>query len=284
VGGEKRTSAGPREPALSPSARGDSLRRLVSWVELQRDGTRLACCDYGGEGPAVLFLHGAAGHAGDWAATAAGVVGDHRVLALDQRGHGRSERRPDDVSREAYVADVAHVIDELDLAPVVLVGQSMGANTAFLAAAAYPERVSALVVVEASPDGPAPELRRRIQQWLDRWPIPFPSLQQTLRFSLSRSLKPDTWIAGNGPGVDSKVMIASIADLAARDYWAQWETIGCPTLIVRGEHGSFSAEHAEHLARALAHGEHATIPNAGHDLHRENPGEWLLTLQRFLAR
>ena len=271
-------------------ARRGSFEWLVAWLELQRDGTRLACCDYGGEGPAVLLLHGLAGHAGDWASTAAGLVGDHRVLALDQRGHGRSERHPRDVSREAYVADAAYVIDELDLAPVILVGHSLGANTAFLTAAAHPQRVAALVVGEASPDGPTPELRRKLQRWLDRWPIPFPSLEQTLRFFLSRARDPHAWIGaherrghGPGPALDSRVIVASIVDVAARDYWAQWANIGCPTLIVRGERGSFTAEHVEHLARVLAHGESATIPNAGHDLHLENNGAWLLTLQRFLA-
>jgi pimeloyl-ACP methyl ester carboxylesterase len=110
----------------------------------------------------VLLLHGLAGHAGEWVDTAAALTDCGQVVALDQRGHGRSETHPGDVSRDAFVADVAFVIDALELAPVVLVGQSMGANTAFLTAAAYPERVAGLVVAEASPDGPAPDLREHI--------------------------------------------------------------------------------------------------------------------------
>jgi pimeloyl-ACP methyl ester carboxylesterase len=77
-------------------------------------------------------------------------------------------------------------------------------------------------------------------------------------------------------------MVDCIADLAARDYWAQWHAIRCSTLIVRGEHGNLPAEHAEQLARALPDGRTVTISNAGHDLHLENTVEWVLALKRFL--
>ena len=86
--------------------------------------------------------------------------GDFRVIALDQRGHGRSEREPTDLSRPAFVGDVVAVVEQLSLAPVVLIGQSMGGNTAFLAAAAHPGLVESLVVIEASPDGPDPRTSR----------------------------------------------------------------------------------------------------------------------------
>lgn len=77
-------------------------------------------------------------------------------------------------------------------------------------------------------------------------------------------------------------MVDCIADLAARDYWAQWRRIRSPTLIVRGEHGNLSAEHVEQLATALAAAQTATIPDAGHDLHRQNPREWTRTLRQFV--
>lgn len=261
----------------------------MSWVELRREGIRLACCEFGGEGPAVVFLHGLAGHAGEWSDAAAALVADYRVVAIDQRGHGRSERRPRNVSREALVADVALVIKELELAPVVLVGQSMGGNTAFLAAAAYPEQIATLVVIEASPDGPAPELAKHIQPWLDRWPIPFRSPERAAEFFVSEGLKPGAWVAGlerrhDGlrPAFDKAVMVDCIADLAARDYWTQWQTIRCPTLIVRGERGNFPPEHVQRAADAIPSAQIAMIPHSGHDVHLDNPRELVRTLQQFL--
>ncbi|MEV5149699.1 alpha/beta fold hydrolase, partial [Streptomyces sp. NPDC052727] len=71
-----------------------------------RDGVRLACRDWGGSGSPIVLLHGLAGHAGEWDVLAQRLSSRYRVVAVDQRGHGASERHPRDVSRAAYVADV----------------------------------------------------------------------------------------------------------------------------------------------------------------------------------
>ena len=100
-----------------------------------RGDVRLAGLDFGGEGPAAVLLHGLAGYAGEWAATARWLTGRCRVVALDARGHGRSERRPADVSRAAHVGDGAFAIESLGLGPAIVVGQSLGGQTALLLAA-----------------------------------------------------------------------------------------------------------------------------------------------------
>ena len=104
----------------------------MRWIPVTGRDARLEALDFGGEGPSVLLLHGLAGTAREWEETAAWLSETHRVVALDQRGHGRSERRPADVSREAFVADAVAAIEELALAPAVLIGQSLGGHTAFL--------------------------------------------------------------------------------------------------------------------------------------------------------
>lgn len=146
----------------------------MTWSEhtVTRDGVRLVCRDWGGPGQPVVLLHGLAGHAGEWDRTAQRLSPRHRVIALDQRGHGASERHPQDVSRDAYVADVIAVLDQLALRRPVLVGQSLGGHTAMLTAAAHPERVRALVLVEAGPGGPNPNVPADIGSWLDSWPTP----------------------------------------------------------------------------------------------------------------
>lgn len=111
-----------------------------------RAGTPLSCVDGGGAGPPVVLLHGLAGHCGEWDRIAERLHPRFRVIALDQRGHGRSERHPDDVSRAAHVADVVAVLDQLRLPDAVLVGQSLGGHTAMLTTATHPERVRALIL------------------------------------------------------------------------------------------------------------------------------------------
>lgn len=260
------------------------------WRELERGGVRLAYREFGGSGPSLLTLHGLAGHSGEWSSLAA-ILGDRfRVIGLDQRGHGRSERAPADVSRGAYVADVAAVIEEVSLGPVVLVGQSMGGNTAFLVAAAFPDLVRALVVIEASPDGPTPELPGHIRQWLDGWPVPFPDDRAAHEFFSSQGLSPVAWTEGLErreddlwPAFRNDVLVACMSDLASRDYWKEWRQIQCPTLVISGERGNLPAEHAAELAQAIPQGQSTAIRNAGHDAHLDAPEQLGVEIRRFLG-
>ena len=87
----------------------------------------------------------------------------YRVLLVDQRGHGASTRLPNDLSRDAFVGDVVAVLEELvPRQRAVLVGQSMGAHTAFLVAVARPWLVMLEGHVKGSGDREA-LIRRRSQ-------------------------------------------------------------------------------------------------------------------------
>jgi pimeloyl-ACP methyl ester carboxylesterase len=274
--------------ALAAASRVSS--QMPAWIELERDGVRLACCDYGGTGPAALLLHGLAGFAGEWAGTARWLTAARRVLALDQRGHGRGERRPADTSRSAFVADAAFAIEQLDLAPVALVGHSMGGNTAFLTCAEHPHLVERLVVAEASPDGPVTELPARIAGWLETWPVPFASRRSALDFFDAAGLAAHTWAAsleerddGLWPRFERDVMVACIADLARRDYWREWRTVYKPTLVLIGEYGALPLAHALAMSDALAAGRAEEIAGAGHDVHLDAPASWRKALEPFLS-
>ena len=86
-----------------------------------------------------------------------------------------------DVSREAFVADAVAAIEELALAPAVLIGQSLGGHTAFLVAAARPDLVRGLVIAEASPVEAKPGQPEEIRKLLSAWPM-FPSRDAAQEF------------------------------------------------------------------------------------------------------
>lgn len=74
------------------------------------------------------------------------------VIMYDLRGHGRSERPVTGYQLERFVADLAGLLDELDVrSPVHLVGNSFGGTVAFGFAAAHPERVRSLAMIEGEP-------------------------------------------------------------------------------------------------------------------------------------
>ncbi|ADB50407.1 alpha/beta fold hydrolase [Conexibacter woesei] len=259
------------------------------WWSFDRGGAEIACRDFGGDGPPVLLLHGLAGHAEEWAQTAGWLTARHRVLALDARGHGRSERRPADISPAAHVADVAGAIGRLGAGPVVLVGQSLGGLTALLAAAEHPRLVRGLVVADASPQERSAEVVDSVGRALGDWPVPFASRADAVAFFDGPSLAADAWADGlerraDGlrPRFDADVATAILRAAVSRPHWDAWERIRCPTLVVRAEAGTLPAAEAEAMRTRLPHAQLVELPGAAHDLHLDRPEEWRHVLTAFL--
>lgn len=263
---------------------------MTSCRFLDRGGVLLAYLDFGGHGSPVVLLHGLAGHAGEWSETAGWLVDNHRVVAIDARGHGRSEREPDDVSRTAHVQDVAFVIEELGLDPVVLVGQSPGGITALLLAAKRPDLVRGLVLVEAGPEAGNETEVAEVAQSPASWPVPFPTREAAVEYFDGPSLSADTWVAGleereGGwwPAFDLEVMARTLRQAVLRSYWDRWDEITCPTLVVSAGRGTLHREEVGRMSDRMPKAETDTITDARHDLHLDQPGEWRRVLTGFLS-
>jgi pimeloyl-ACP methyl ester carboxylesterase len=103
--------------------------------------------------PTVVFLHGLVmDNLSSFYYTLANPVAaaGADVVMYDLRGHGRSERTPTGYAVTDSVADLAALLDALDLAgPVHLVGNSYGGTVALAFAVAHPDRVASLVLIEA---------------------------------------------------------------------------------------------------------------------------------------
>lgn len=103
-----------------------------------------------GSGPPVLLLHGWACDSHDWSFQIPFLLSrNFTVIALDQRGHGRSST-PDDITSyklRAFADDAVALLQHLNVGPVILVGHSMGSVIVSIIAAENPEAVKALVLV-----------------------------------------------------------------------------------------------------------------------------------------
>lgn len=255
-------------------------------LRLERNDVSLSAVDFGGGGPPVVLLHGLAGYAAEWTETASWLCRGHRVLAPDQRGHGFSTRLPESVAPGTFVEDVVAWLDALELERASMVGQSFGGLTAFLTAAEHPTRVYRLVVAEASPD-PDPDAESQVRNWLESWPLPFPSRDAAVRFFGGDSLWARAWTDGleeqeDGlwPRFDVPTVLKAIREVGSGS-WEAWSSIRCPTLIVRGERG-LPADEAVAMAERLQSAVLETIPGARHDVHLERPDEWRRIVEPFL--
>lgn len=237
----------------------------------------------------VVLLHGLAGHMGEWDDLTARLLADgHRVVRYDARGHGASTRTPADMTRSAAVSDAAALITHLSLPPATLLDQSLGGVTALLTAATHPPLVRSLILLEAGPAGRNAGLPEQIGEWLDSWPTPFPSHHEATTF-LGHTAWADglDWRTDGGHArVDRATMIAAATDLATEGYWTEWAKVTCPTLLVRGERGTMPATEPTDMLAGHPAGNRdthlAVVPNAGHDVHLDQPQALHETVAPFL--
>ncbi|MBM2617506.1 alpha/beta hydrolase [Actinoplanes sp. LDG1-06] len=229
----------------------------------------------------VVILHGLAGSANEMAPLAARLTeAGYRVVVPDQRGHGHSPRHPSDVSRAAYVADVLALLDE----PAFLVGQSMGAHTAMLAAAQEPSLVRGLVMIEGGVGGSTDDYPERLRAYFASWPVPFADEAAARAFLGDRPIT-EAWVAdlerrpdGLWPRFDPDVMKAAIAGVAATARWREWQSLAVPVLQILGEHGSIPPDEVEKMAA-----DRVVVPGVGHDVHLEAPDVTARLILDFLA-
>lgn len=90
------------------------------------DGTRFAYVDVG-QGTPLVLLHGWSSSLRWFSRNLAGLAADHRVVALDFRGHGSSEKTPSGHTMEQYARDVHDFIAGVGATDCILAGWSMGA-------------------------------------------------------------------------------------------------------------------------------------------------------------
>ena len=152
-----------------------------------------------------------------------------------------------DLSRDAYVADSIAVLDELQIGPATVIGQSMGGVHALLLAARRPDLVGS-------------------------WPPRFTSLAEVRVFFGGNSPFAEAMLEvleerpeGYVPQFSIESMLRAVAPLAAQDYWAEWDQIRCRTLVVGGALSSMRHEELREMASRIPQGQYTSIRDAaGH--------------------
>lgn len=252
-------------------------------------GLRLAWLDGGPDGGTpVLALHGHFGRARCFAPLAARLAPGYRVIALEQRGHGHSDRGA--LEPDEYVEDAAAFLRGLGLGPVFVLGHSMGGVVAFRLAARYPGLVRALVVEEGGAYNRPPEVPHPVLD-VRGWPRRAATLGELRRAIEARGVpdagyflesaveRPDGW----GLLFDLDDMVASQEALIG-DWWADWLGSSCPALLVHGRE-SFVLPTA--MAREMAARRPGTVlrefPGCGHWVHDDDPDGFAAAVREFLA-
>ncbi|NUR72320.1 MAG: alpha/beta hydrolase [Hamadaea sp.] len=222
--------------------------------ELTANGVRLSFLEEGDAGePVVLLLHGLPSDATTWEHTMSGLAPTHHAYALDQRGQGRSDW-PGEYSFELMRDDVLGFADGLGLREVTLVGHSAGGTVACLVAQERPSWLARLVVEDSPPPRPG------------AFVIPVPD-------------RPEHELDYDWPVMPSLLRQLNEPDPA---WWERLAEIAVPTLLISG--GATSPLPVGLAAEAVARIPDAKLVTieAGHQVHRVRPEEFLAELRAFL--
>lgn len=104
-----------------------------------------------GSGPAIVLLHGTSANHAVWEPVAEALAASATVIALDQRGHGRSDKPARGYTGPDFASDVVTVLDALGIERAIVGGHSLGGRNAWLTGALHPDRVNAVVSVDYTP-------------------------------------------------------------------------------------------------------------------------------------
>jgi pimeloyl-ACP methyl ester carboxylesterase len=272
--------------------------------EISTNGTTLHV-RIGGQGPAVVMLHGF-GDTGDmWAPVAAALMRSHRVLVPDLRGMGLSGHPDSGYTKKNQAVDIAGVMDALRIEKADLVTHDIGNMVGYALAAQYPNRITKWVVIDAPLPGIAnweevkqspllwhfnfrgPDEERlvagRERIYLDRFydelsADPKKIDEATRQHYAALYARPhamhdafEQFGAFNQDAIDNKALLARGGKLSM------------PVLAV-GAEKSFGTAEADTLRFVATNVTMGIVPGSGHWIMDENPGATTALIVNFLSK
>lgn len=239
-----------------------------------------------GKGPPVLLIHGVGLNADAWEPQIVTLSGRHRVIAIDMPGHGESDLLPDGAGLADYVAAVAGLVDAVGVSPLPVVGHSMGAMIALGLALDHPEKVTALVALNAVYCRD-PVARAAVEHRADQLTTGVVAVEAPIL----------RWYPDNPGGYLAQVTAAWLHAVNPAGYAAAYRifassdhvhegrlgTLACRALFMTGvsDPNSTPAMSAQ-MAREAPFGRTLAVPGARHMMHLTHPAETSNAISAFI--
>lgn len=228
--------------------------------------------------PAAVVLHGVLQSGEGMANLAAHLARRGPVLVPDLRGRGGSDQPEDGYDPATMAADVAALIEHLELDRPVVIGRLHGGVVAYTLAATRPDLVRGLVIGDAAPEVSPARAERAIGA-IRALPQQFPSLDDAIGFyerglglspARARHDIPSDLVESPDGSFrwrhNLQVAAAIEAAAAPRSDWEILRRVTCPVLLLRGQRGEVSPDLAERVREAIPGGQVQTILGARHDV------------------
>jgi pimeloyl-ACP methyl ester carboxylesterase len=264
------------------------------------------------DAPPLVLVHGGRDHCRNWDWVAERLRRDWHILAPDLRGHGDSQWLTGaNYGMIDYVYDLAQLVHQKKLAPVTIIGHSLGGAISLAYAGNYPETIAKVVAIEGL--GPPPAMiaarakmtiDQRMREWVDsmrglaaRSPRKYPSIEEAVARMQSENprLTPEQarhltvhGVNQNEDGTyswkfDNYVRAFSPHSFNAEEARVLWKRITCPTLLVRGMESWASNPLEDGRSAFFTNARVVNIEKAGHWVHHDQLEEFLGVVTEFLG-
>lgn len=257
------------------------------------DGVNLFFRDVG-RGRPLVFLHGWTMTHQVWDRQVQDLAADYRLILPDLRGHGDSDKPVGPYDPARHAADVGALMEQLDLRDVTLVGWSFGGMTAMKTAAAHPERLAQLVLINAAGpkylatgDFPHGHTEETLQEWLQRERDELAPWRRFCMEAMPRVPYDELfthWLWTQSMRAPSWAAAPMLEAYARADLREDLDAIRAPALILHGLHDVFCApEAARYVAARLEGAEMVEFADSGHSPQWEEPDRFSQALGTFLV-
>jgi pimeloyl-ACP methyl ester carboxylesterase/tetratricopeptide (TPR) repeat protein len=252
-----------------------------------RPGTTLAYVESGDPGGTpVVLLHG---YTDSWRSfeRVLPYLSSFRVLAVTQRGHGRSDKPAHGYEPADFARDVAAFMDAVGVEQSVLVGHSMGATVAQRFAIDHPGRLLALVLEGAFL--PRPGNRVLEEFWTEvqtlRDPIDPGFVRGFQESTLAQPVPREFFqtVVGESLQVPARVWHAALRPYVSLDFVPELRGVRAPTLVIWGDRDAFTPRAAQDGLVAAINGSRLSVyEGAGHSPHWEEPDRFAGEVASFI--
>ncbi|MGH8448614.1 alpha/beta fold hydrolase [Pseudomonas sp.] len=257
----------------------------MAWFD--HEGCSLHYEEYGHGAPLIL-IHGLGSSSQDWELQIPVLAKHYRLIVVDVRGHGRSDKPRERYSIPGFTFDLIALIEHLNLPPVHVVGLSMGGMIAFQLAVDEPGLVKSLCIVNSAPEVKV-HSADDYWQWAKRWSLARLLSLATIGKALGDRLFPKPHqadlrhkMAERWAKNDKRAYLASFDAIVGWGVQEQLSRIPCPTLVISADHDYTPVAQKENYVKLLPNARLVVIKDSRHATPLDQPEVFNATLLDFL--
>jgi 3-oxoadipate enol-lactonase len=242
-----------------------------------------------GDGQPLVFIHGLGSSGRDWEYQVEYFSMKYKVITMDLRGHGNSEKPIGPYSMTQFANDIAGLLKSLQVGSAHVVGLSLGGGVSFQLVLDHPDMVKTLTIVNSFPELVIRSFKDRLNAW-QRFAIVRLLGMRKMGQLLSKRLFPkeehasirDRFVQQWSEN-DPNAYMASMRAMIGWSVVNRLDSIKCPTLIISADNDYTSVESKEEYTRKIPGANLVVIPDSRHATPVEQPDKFNMVLMKFLT-